>query len=163
MLSLPNIALRHGKVVGSKRVLYPLNNDPIVQNRLYWTEEFDEEFLQASGKTKNKHTNNMITSPKLQPFTLGAPLSQPYANAGGPTDYSQYGVVFNDTLKTLAGLFGKGGNQQSTAPTYTPPAYTPPPPPPEKGWSTGAIIGVSVAGAAVLGLGIWAIVRATRG
>lgn len=163
MLSLPNIAQRHGKITGSNRVMYPLSNDPALQNRLYWTEEFDEEFLQATGKLKNhKKTNNMNTS-KLKGFTYGATTSQPYAMANGGTDYNQYGQTFNTTLGLLKDFFGP--KNTATQPAVTTPVYTPPAPSPtptNTTWSTSTKIAVGVGSAVVLVgafFGIRALVR----
>lgn len=148
MLSLPNIAQRHGKITGSMRALYPLNNDPIIQNRLYWTEEFDNEFLPFV-KNNNKTKYKMNTSTKLKSFTYGAPVSAPYANADGPTDYSGYATATSGLIKTISDLFNKNkGNNNVAPPVYIP--VPPPTPAPTTGWSMGTKIAVGVGAAVVL-------------
>ncbi len=135
----------------TNRMLYPLWKDGTSAADLYWGEEMDEEFYMANGQTFKKQ-NNMNTA-KLKGFTPGAPTSQPYAMADGGTNYqpSQEQINLTKDLVTQAMQWIKGRNNKNN-PTPTPPTYTPTPEPiptPSTGWSTGEIIGVSLAGLTV--------------
>lgn len=76
-------------------------------------------------------------------------------------DYSKYGEVFNESLKTGLNWWqqlsqGSGGGQGQISPTYTPP----PAPTPSKKSNTGLIVGISLGVLALATVGI--IIYKTR-
>ncbi len=143
----------------TNRMLYPLWKDGTTAADVYWAEEMDNEFNHADGSKKQ---NNM-TTPNLSGFKPRKPLpsnfqyANGYSNYDGPTD-AQMQQSTDIILGWIKGIKAKqDAKNNPPQPTYTPP---PPPPAPvvSTGWSTGKIIGVSLAGLAV-GTGIFFGVR----